>query len=252
MSPRSVLITGANRGIGLQLVHAYASLPNCGLILATCRDRGASKDLLAFADASAGKVVVLDLDVTDHAAYPAFVEKVGAMVGDAGLNLLINNAGYLPRNLSLDIVTPDDMRRAFEVNCVAPMFLARALLPLIQRAADAGKTAPVGVSRAAIIHVSTSVASVAENASGSATGGYAYRCSKSALNQMMKTMSVDLAASGILIMSMHPGWVQTDMGGPNALITAETSARTMMESLAKLGADDQGAFRRYDNTPIPW
>jgi len=110
----------------------------------------------------------------------------------------------------------------------------------------------VGVARAAIVHVSTAVASVAENSSGAATGGYAYRCSKSALNQMMKTMSVDLANSGILIMAMHPGWVQTDMGGPNALITAETSARTMMESLAKLGAGDQGAFRRYDNTPIPW
>jgi len=253
MAPRSVVITGANRGIGLELVRAYASLPDVGVIVATCRDRTASQDLLSFADASGGKVCVLDLDVTDYDALPAFVGKVGAIVGeDAGLNLLINNAGYLPRNMMLDQVTPEDMRRAYEVNCVAPLFLARSLLPLVQRAADAGKSKPIGVSRAGIVHISTAVASVAENSSGARTGGYAYRCSKSGLNQMMKTMSVDLADSGILIMSMHPGWVQTAMGGPNALLTAETSAKAMMESLSKLGAEDHGSFRRYNNTPIPW
>jgi len=252
MSPCSVLITGANRGIGFQLVLAYASLPDCSIVIATCRDRAASNDLVSFAESSGGKVVVLDLDVTALDAFPAFVEKVGALVGDAGLNLLINNAGYLPTNFALDKVTPEDMRRAYEVNCIGPLFLARSLLPLVQRAADAGKSKPIGVSRAGIVHVSTSVASVAENTSGARTGGYAYRCSKSGLNQMMKTMAVDLAETGILILSMHPGWVQTDMGGPNALITAEHSARSMMESLSKLGADDHGAFRRYDNTTIRW
>lgn len=252
MSPRSVVITGANRGIGLQLVRVYASLGDVGVVIATCRDRSASGDLIALANDSAGKVVVLDLDVTATAAYPAFVEKVAALVGDAGLNLLINNAGYLPRNTLLDQVTPEDMRQAFEVNCVAPLFLARALLPLIQLAADVGKEKPVSVSRAGIVHITTSVASIAENESGGRTGGYAYRCSKSALNQAMKSMAVDLAATGILILGMHPGWVQTDMGGSNALLTAETSAKTMVESLATLGAGDHGAFRRYDNTTIPW
>jgi len=252
MAPRSVLITGSNRGIGLQLVRVYASFADCNHVIATCRDRNAAKDLVALAEASGGKVVILELDVTKMESYPAFVKRVGEVVGDAGLNLLINNAGYLPRNILLDQVTPDDMRQAFEVNCVAPLFLARALLPLIQRAADAGKEKPIGVSRAGIVHISTSVASIAENLSGARTGGYAYRCSKSALNQAMKCMAVDLAESGILIMCMHPGWVQTDMGGSNALLTAETSAKTMAESLAILGAPDHGAFRRYDNTTIPW
>jgi len=252
MAPRSVLITGANRGIGLQLVRIYSSFPDCDLVIATCRDRVVAKDLVALADASNGKLVILELDVTQMEAYSSFVKQVGEIVGDAGLNLLINNAGYLPRNMMLDQVTPEDMRRAFEVNCVGPLFLARALLPLIQRAADAGKEKPVGVTRAGIVHISTSVASIAENTSGARTGGYAYRCSKSALNQMMKCMAVDLEGSGILVMSMHPGWVQTDMGGSNALITAETSAKGMIESLATLGAADHGAFRRYDNTTIPW
>lgn len=252
MAPRSVLITGANRGIGLQLVRVYASFVDCGVVVATCRDRAAAKDLVALADASGGKVTILELDVTQSDAYPAFVARLGEIVGDGGLNLLINNAGYLPRNMLLDQVTPEDMRRAFEVNCVAPLFLTRALLPLIRRAADAGKDKPVGVNRAGIVHISTAVASIAENSSGAATGGYAYRCSKSALNMAMKCMAVDTEGSGVLVMCMHPGWVQTDMGGPNALITAETSAKTMAESIATLGAADHGAFRRYDNTTIPW
>ena len=108
----------------------------------------------------------------------------------------------------------------------------------------------VSVSRAG--HVTTSAASIADNQSGGRTGGYAYRCSKTALNQAMKSMSVDLAATGILILGMHPGWVQTDMGGANALLKAEISAKTMVESQATLGVGDHGAFKRYDNTTIPW
>ena len=252
MAPRSVLVTGGNRGIGLQLVRVYASMADCVHVIATCRDRAAATDLVSLAEASGGKVVILELDVTKTDSYSAFVKQLGEVVGDAGLNLLINNAGYLPRNTLWDQVTPDDMRQAFEVNCVAPLFLTRALLPLVQRAADNGKEKSVGVSRAGIVHISTAVASIAENSSGARTGGYAYRCSKSALNQAMMCMSIDLAESGILVMCMHPGWVQTDMGGPNALLTAETSAKTMVESLATLGAPDHGAFRRYDNSTIPW
>lgn len=252
MAPRSVLITGANRGIGLQFVRVYASMAGCDHVLATCRDQAAAKDLVAFAQASEGKVVILELDVTQIESYPAFVKRVNEVVGDAGLNLLINNAGYLPRNMLWDQVTPEDMRRAFEVNCVAPVFLTKALLPLVQRAADAGKEASVDVSRAGIVHISTAVASIAENSSGAKTGGFGYRCSKSALNQAMKCMAIDLEDSGILVMCIHPGWVQTDMGGSNALLTAETSAKTMVETLATLGPADHGAFRRYDNTTIPW
>jgi NAD(P)-dependent dehydrogenase (short-subunit alcohol dehydrogenase family) len=110
----------------------------------------------------------------------------------------------------------------------------------------------VGIARASIVHMSSSVGSIAENASGGRTGGYAYRCSKSALNQMMKSMSVDLKENGILIMSMHPGWVQTDMGGANADITTETCCSTMVKTLEGLTEKDDGSFKRYDNSIIPW
>merc|ERR1712096_445133 len=91
--------------------------------------------------------------------------------------------------------------------------------------------------------------SIAENSGG---GMYAYRCSKAALNMSMKSLSVDLANTGILVMAMHPGWVLTEMGGPNAQISTETCCQTMVQTLAGLTDKDQGAFLRYNNTAIQW
>merc|ERR1712202_33262 len=144
---------------------------------------------------------------------------------------------------------PQDMRNAFETNCIAPLFFSRALLPLLQKAATKNGDAGMGVAKAAIIQMSTAVASIAENSSG---GTYAYRCSKSALNMSMKSLSVDLANTGILVMAMHPGWVLTEMGGPNAQITTETCCKTMIETLTGLTEKDHGTFLRYNNTGIQW
>lgn len=141
------------------------------------------------------------------------------------------------------------MRDAFEVNCVAPYFLSKTLLPLVKTASSKNSSLPVGVNRAAIVMMSTAVGSVAENSGG---GIVAYRSSKTALNQAMKCFSIDVKDDGILVMSMHPGWVQTEMGGPNALITTETCCSTMLETLEALAEKDHGAFLRYNNTPIAW
>ena len=105
------------------------------------------------------------------------------------------------------------------------------------------------IDQAASVLMSTAVASIAENSGG---GLYPYRCSKTALNMAMQSLSVDLKDTGILIMSMHPGWVQTRMGGPNALIDTETCCKTMIETLDQLSEKDHGAFLRYNNTSIPW
>jgi len=90
---------------------------------------------------------------------------------------------------------------------------------------------------------------IAENTGG---GLYAYRCSKAGLNMSMKSLSVDLADSGVLVMAMHPGWVLTEMGGPNAQISTETCCSTMIQTLEGLTEKDHGAFLRYNNTPIQW
>jgi len=249
MSSFSVLITGCNRGIGLELVKQFLKKnPPPNHLFATARNTTAAGELTELA-ASNENLHLIQLDVTNYTDYPEVVKQVSQIVGDRGLNLVINNAGLLPQNRDLESVTPEDMRNAFEVNCVAPLFLTKALLPLLKQAAQANAEQPVGIQKAAIIQMSTAVASIAENSGG---GTYAYRCSKAALNMAMKSLSVDLAGTNILEMSMHPGWVLTDMGGPNAQITTETCCSTMLNTLDGLTEKDHGTFLRYNNTPIQW
>jgi len=245
----SVLITGCNRGIGLELVKQFLKKnPSPAHLFATARNTTAAGELSELAAANENLHLV-QLDVTNFKDYPEAVKQVSQIVGENGLNLLINNAGLLPQNRDLDAVTPEDMMNAFEVNCVAPLFLSKAFLPLIKKAADVNSVEPIGIRRAAIVQMSSSVGSIAENSGG---GLYAYRCSKAALNMGMKSLSVDLTGTNILEMSMHPGWVLTDMGGPNALITTETCCSTMLNTLDGLTEKDHGAFLRYNNTPIQW
>lgn len=249
MTSFSVLITGCNRGIGLELVKQFLKKnPSPDHLFATARNTTAPGELSELAAANENLHLV-ELDVTNYKDYPEVVKKVSQIVGDKGLNLLINNAGLLPQNRDLDAVTPEDMMNAFEVNCVAPLFLSKAFLPLIKKAGDVNSKDAMGIHRAAIVQMSTSVASIAENSGG---GTYAYRCSKAALNMAMKSLSVDLGGTSILEMSMHPGWVLTDMGGPNAQISTETCCSTMLKTLEGLTEKDHGAFLRYNNTSIQW
>jgi len=250
--PRSVLITGCNRGIGLELVrqflkHKTHSAPE--ILIATCRNPDKADELQAVATEHKN-LHVLKLDVNDTDSFDGFVKSVGDIVGDAnGLNLLVNNAGMLPSNRALDVVTPEDMMDAYKTNCIGPMFLTRALMPLLKTAAGAKDGEAMSIGRAAAVQMSTAVASIAENSGG---GSYAYRCSKSGLNMAMKNLSIDLKGSNIMVMAMHPGWVLTDMGGPNALIDTTTCTSTMIDTFYALTEKDHGAFLRYNNTPIAW
>jgi NAD(P)-dependent dehydrogenase (short-subunit alcohol dehydrogenase family) len=249
MSPRSILITGCNRGIGLELVKQYLRLdPPPTHLLATYRDPDSSEELLQLAKDNTG-LKALKFDVAKRDTFVSFVKEVSDVVGiENGLNLVIHNAGYMAPNRELEKITPEDMIQSFEVNCVGPLFLTRELLPLLKTAIkpDLPK---FRIDQAASVLMSTAVASIAENSGG---GLYPYRCSKTALNMAMQSLSVDLKDTGILIMSMHPGWVQTRMGGPNALIDTETCCKTMIETLDQLSEKDHGAFLRYNNTSIPW
>nr|XP_040580006.1 C-factor-like [Lepeophtheirus salmonis] len=107
----------------------------------------------------------------------------------------------------------------------------------------------MGCEKAVVVQMSTSGSSIADNAGGKY---YPYRCSKSALNMSMKNLSIELRPVGILVMSMHPGWVVTDMGGPNAMITVDECVSTMVKTISQLGENDHGSFLRYNNTSIPW
>lgn len=251
MSPRSVVITGCNRGIGLELIKQYLKSANPPThLFATCRDPSKATELVDLSKANSS-LHILALDVTDHSAYPKIVEEVSNIVGaDEGLNLLINNAGVLPsERTNPGGVTPQMMRDAFEVNTVAPLFLTKAFLPLLTTAANKNANNPIGISRAAAIMMSTAVASIAENSGGGVT---AYRCSKTALNMAMKNLSIELKDTGIITMAMHPGWVKTDMGGPNGMLDTEECASTMLKTLESLDESKMASFLRYNGTSIQW
>jgi NAD(P)-dependent dehydrogenase (short-subunit alcohol dehydrogenase family) len=248
MSPSSIFITGCNRGIGLELVKQFLK-QKPQHIFATTRTLDAQGELNALSKENKN-LHILQFDVTKLDSLPQIVNQVGAAVGENGLNLLINNAGFSPKPNHLNVVTPEDMMNAFEVNCVAPLFISRGFLPLLQKAADNAHKKDMGADRAAIIQMSTIMASFQDDPSGG--NAYAYRCSKTALNMAMKNLAVDLSKTGILTISLHPGWVKTDMGGQYAPISVEESCAAILETVDNLTEKDHGAFLRYDSAPMQW
>ncbi|WP_345868831.1 SDR family oxidoreductase [Shewanella algae] len=226
-----LLITGANRGIGLALTQVY--LAAGWDVLACCRDPEKADELLDLVNEFQG-LEVFALDVTDYEA----VAELAAELEGRGLDLLLNNAGYYgPKGLLLGQLPVDEWRIVFEVNSIAPCKLAEAFLPhLIQ-------------AKGIIANISSKVGSMADNQSG---GGYLYRSSKAALNSITKSLALDLANVGVKAVALHPGWVQTSMGGPNALIDVDTSAAGMKQLLDNLSQAQSGGFYDYCGNSIPW
>ena len=247
MAPNAILITGSNRGIGLELVKHYLSSKNPPKFLfSTYRNEASSAELLELSQANSN-MYALKLDITKPASFPDFVREVENILGKGnGLNLLLNNSGFMDENRSLDKITAEDMMYSYEVNCVGPLLFTRELLPLLKTTAKAGQYT---IDNAACIFMSSIIASIQEYLDVQV---YPYRCSKTALNMAMKSLSVDLKDTGILILALHPGWVKTRMGGENAPIDTKTCVEVMAKTLEGLTEKDHGGFLSYDNTPIQW
>lgn len=241
MSYANILITGANRGIGLELVKQYVALASTKVLFATCRDEGKATDLKQVAANSGGKVKILELEVKAYDKYEKIISEVTKEVGTDGLNLLVNNAGV---HIKADFhdAKRDDMMEVFEVNVVAPFLFTRALTPLLQTSAQAGH-------KTFVANISSKVGSIADNSSGQM---YAYRTSKTAFNQVSKSLAVQLGAQNIIVAPIHPGWVQTDMGGPNAPIDAKTSVENMIQTFSNITPEQAGLLLNYDGTVIPY
>lgn len=240
MSYANILVTGANRGIGLELVKQYAALASSKLIFATCRSESKATDLKKLASSNE-KVKVLELDVRDYDKYQKVVDEVTKLVGSDGLNLLINNAGI---HIKADFhdVKRDDMIEVYEVNVVAPLLFTRAFTPLLQQSAQSGH-------KTFVANISSKVGSIADNTSGQM---YAYRTSKAALNQVSKSLSIQLKGDNIIVAPIHPGWVLTDMGGPNAPIDTTTSVSNMVRTFSNITPEQSGILLNYDGTVIPY
>ncbi len=226
------LITGANRGLGLEFAQRLSA--RGGRVIATARDPESAHALGSLSNERPELVQVLTVDVTS----PESVCKLAGSLADEAVDVLINNAGYMGKYTGLGSMDYANMQRCYEVNVIGSMRVAEAVLPALER--GAGKK---------IINMSSKMGSIDENSSG---GAYSYRASKCALNMVTKSMSLDLKARGIICVSMHPGWVLTDMGGPNALIDTKTSIEAMITRIDELTPSQTGTFVEWSGGEIPW
>jgi len=228
-----ILVTGANRGIGLEMVKIAVSKQ--WQVKACCRNPHVADKLTEVARMSGGLVSVHTLDVSDKAQIQALAYELR---GEA-IDILINNAGaYGSRNQQFGNVDDTDWLETFKINTIAPLHMAETFVE------------HVALSKKKIIAtVSSKMGSMSDNTSG---GSYIYRSSKAALNAVVKSMSVDLAPKGICCILLHPGWVKTDMGGPHAEISTRESVMQIFNTLENTCLDDAGSFYEIDGSLIPW
>ncbi len=230
----TALVTGANRGLGLEFVkqiHAQG-----WRVYACCRNPSSADSLLQLAQDSGGRVTIHTLAV-DNASQ---LSKLALELKDQPLDLLINNAGiYSGRNGErFGMCSTDEWLKVFQVNTLAPLRVTEAFVENVAQS-----------ELKIIANITSKMGSLGDNTSG---GAYMYRSSKAALNMVVKSMAHDLEPQGIKVALLHPGWVKTDMGGPNALISPQQSVAGMLKILLNLGWQDSGRFLAYDGKEIAW
>ena len=230
MQSHQVLITGANRGLGLEFTKQYAA--DGWSVLACCRHPQSALDLQALA-AAHSNIKIHALDVADFAQ----IDALAVQLKDESVDVLINNAGVYPAS-SFGDTNYDDWANGFKVNSMAPLKMAESFVQHITRS-----------QLKKIATITSKMGSIDDNTSGES---YSYRSSKCAVNMVMKSLSIDLKPYGISVVTLHPGWVQTDMGGSNALISAQTSVSGLRKVIADLSPDTTGQFIAYDGKAIPW
>jgi len=228
----TILITGSNRGIGLELVHQYAA--QGWQVLACCRRPDQATALNRLAD-KFPDISLHTLDVTQQGQ----VQQLAAHLHDRPIDILFNNAGiYGPSDAVFGNTDEARWLECLHINVIAPMKMMEAFLPQVTAS-----------KHKLIAAMSSKMGSMADNGSG---GSYIYRSSKAALNAVMKSAAIDLAPKGVKVAILHPGWVQTDMGGPNAETTVAQSVGRMREILGTVTPENSGTFFDIDGSVIPW
>jgi NAD(P)-dependent dehydrogenase (short-subunit alcohol dehydrogenase family) len=233
--PERILITGANRGIGLAVVEQYL-LHTDAQVFAGVRNPDAASALQALVAEYDDRLVLVQLEVTDGASRQNAFSSIHAQT--SGLDALINNAGIDPDGQKLETITAETMRQVLEVNTIAPLLLVQTMLPLLK-----------GGKNARIVNISSSMGSLERRTYG---GSYAYCASKSALNMHTRGLAADLRADGITCVMLDPGWVRTDMGGQNAALDTVTSATGIVQVVSNLTMKDSGTYLVYDGTSHPF
>ncbi|XP_048172234.1 C-factor-like [Corvus hawaiiensis] len=251
---RTVLLTGSNRGIGLELVKQLLSSPRPpAWIFATCRDpeRTRAQELRDLASKHPNLVLV-KLDVANPSAIRDAAKVVEGKLNGMGLNLLINNAGIYTPTATLETANAEDMLSTYKTNAVGPMLMAQAFLPLLKKAAQDSKEKGLSCSKAAIINISTILGSIKKTPDSFFKPVISYRCSKAALNMLTMCQALTYKESGILCVALHPGWVKTDMGSQEADLTVDTSVRGLLSVLTILSEKHSGTLLNWEGKAIPW
>ncbi len=232
MTNPTILITGANRGIGLKLTEQFAE--DGWQVLACCRNPADAGQLQALTETDLA-IELHALDVTNYEQMATLANQLG----NRPIDILLSNAGiYGSKGVGFGEVDAEEWRQVLEVNTIAPLMLVQTLVE--QVAASQQKLVAV---------ISSKVGSIADNSSG---GSYIYRSSKTAVNQVVKSLSVDLSGRNISVISLHPGWVKTDMGGSNAEISTDESVSGLKSILQSAGPAQSGQFIEFNGNSIPW
>jgi len=225
---KTALITGANRGIGLEFVRQLKDLEY--YVIGCCRHPSDADELNQLADK------VLRCDITRDDDINALVQQLDKQP----IDLLVNNAGTSgEQGVTTGNIDRDNFIHVMNVNCLGAVKLSDALLPNLQTSQEKN-----------ILVISSRMGSIADNDRGRS---YAYRASKAALNCVMRSFAIDVAEKGINVMLIHPGWVKTDMGGEDAPVDVQTSVAGMLKQAAlHLPTSHADVLRRFDGESIPW
>jgi NAD(P)-dependent dehydrogenase (short-subunit alcohol dehydrogenase family) len=234
MEVNSILVTGSNRGLGLEWVRQYAELG--WRVYATCRFPEQADELQQLAN-DYSNMSVHRLDVTNAEQ----IKQLSAEIRDTAIDVLINNAGVYFERWSKDppgSINYTDWQQTYSVNVLGAMRVSEALLQQVGRS-----------ERRLLVAISSHMGSIADINSGR---DFAYRSSKAALNAAMKGLACELAPRNIGVLLLHPGWVKTRMGGESALYTPTESVLGMRELIDKFTPDQSGTFLRFDGVQMPW
>lgn len=233
-----ILITGTNKGLGLEFVRQY--LERGEQVIAACRNPQSADSLHLLQDQHGASLTIVQLDVIDRDERAEVFEKVNLKF--TGIDLLINNAGIRsggPGNsYVLGELHAEDISRVFEVNSIGPLLMVEDFLELLAKGQDPK-----------VINISSRLGSIGSKTS---VYRYSYCASKSALNMFSKMLAIQLESRGIAVLALHPGHVQTDLGGYNAPLVPEQSIRSMIRMIDAFTIENTGKFLDWQGRELPW
>ncbi|XP_054614696.1 C-factor-like [Dunckerocampus dactyliophorus] len=253
--PITVLITGANRGIGLELVRQLAEdKGRVKKLFACCRDPNGPKaeTLQTLAKQYPDIIVIVTMDVCEMNSIQEAAKAIAPLLGSEGLNLLVNNAGMALES-SLQTTTTKDMQDSFNTNVIGPLNIMKEFLPHLRTAAKASKISGMSCNKAAVINISTMEGSMdVTKETYSIAAILPFRVSKAALNMLTVCAAEEMKKDKILFTVLHPGWVRTDTGGPEGEIDVQTSVKGMLKVMSTMKDKHNGAFLDYQGSAMPW